>query len=92
MVGEFPELQGVMGRNYALNDGEDRRIADAIAAGIDLVSIADKLSSRADSLRVRNAINAPHPSVLGPRTRIEEKLSPAEIEALRREALCIADK
>ena len=31
MVGEFPELQGVMGRNYALNDGEDPRIADAIA-------------------------------------------------------------
>ncbi len=31
MVGEFPELQGVMGRYYALNDGEDRRVADAIA-------------------------------------------------------------
>ena len=31
MVGEFPELQGVMGRYYALNDGEDARIADAIA-------------------------------------------------------------
>jgi glycyl-tRNA synthetase beta chain len=31
MVGEFPELQGLMGRYYALNDGEDRRVADAIA-------------------------------------------------------------
>jgi glycyl-tRNA synthetase beta chain len=31
MVGEFPELQGVMGRYYALNDGEDQRIANAIA-------------------------------------------------------------
>jgi glycyl-tRNA synthetase beta chain len=31
MVGEFPELQGVMGRYYALNDGEDQRVADAIA-------------------------------------------------------------
>jgi glycyl-tRNA synthetase beta chain len=31
MVGEFPELQGVMGRYYALHDGEDRRVADAIA-------------------------------------------------------------
>ncbi len=30
MVGEFPELQGVMGRYYALADGEDVRIADAI--------------------------------------------------------------
>ena len=31
MVGEFPELQGVMGRYYALHDDEDPRIADAIA-------------------------------------------------------------
>ncbi len=31
MVGEFPELQGVMGRYYALHDGEDSRVADAIA-------------------------------------------------------------
>ncbi len=31
MVGEFPELQGVMGRYYALHDGEDRAVADAIA-------------------------------------------------------------
>ena len=30
MVGEFPELQGVMGRYYALNDGEPRPVADAI--------------------------------------------------------------
>jgi glycyl-tRNA synthetase beta chain len=30
MVGEFPELQGVMGRYYALNDGEDARVAEAI--------------------------------------------------------------
>jgi glycyl-tRNA synthetase beta chain len=32
MVGEFPELQGVMGRYYALNDGEPRVVADAIEA------------------------------------------------------------
>jgi glycyl-tRNA synthetase beta chain len=31
MVGEFPELQGVMGRYYALNDGEDPEVAEAIA-------------------------------------------------------------
>lgn len=30
MVGEFPELQGVMGRYYALNDGETKEVADAI--------------------------------------------------------------
>ena len=31
MVGEFPELQGAMGRYYALHDGEDPRVAEAIA-------------------------------------------------------------
>jgi glycyl-tRNA synthetase beta chain len=30
MVGEFPELQGVMGRYYALQDGEKPQVADAI--------------------------------------------------------------
>lgn len=30
MVGEFPELQGVMGRYYALRDGEDAETAEAI--------------------------------------------------------------
>jgi glycyl-tRNA synthetase beta chain len=30
MVGEFPELQGIMGRYYALHDGEEPAVADAI--------------------------------------------------------------
>ena len=30
VVGEFPELQGVMGRYYALHDKEDAEIADAV--------------------------------------------------------------
>ena len=30
MVGEFPELQGVMGRYYALHDGEQEAVANAI--------------------------------------------------------------
>ena len=30
MVGEFPELQGLMGRYYATHDGERRRVAAAI--------------------------------------------------------------
>ena len=30
MVHEFPELQGIMGRYYALGDGEDPAVADAI--------------------------------------------------------------
>lgn len=32
MVGEFPELQGVMGRYYALHDGEKAEVAEAINA------------------------------------------------------------
>lgn len=31
MVGEFPELQGIMGRYYAVNDGEPPEVAEAIA-------------------------------------------------------------
>jgi glycyl-tRNA synthetase beta chain len=31
MVGEFPELQGIMGRYYATSDGEPAAVADAIA-------------------------------------------------------------
>ena len=60
MVGEFPEVQGIMGREYALLEGEDRAVANAIAehylptqAGGELpesdigafVSIADKLDT-----------------------------------------------
>ncbi len=60
MVGEFPELQGIMGRYYALHDGEDGTVADAVAghylprfAGDGLpsgnvacaVALADKLDS-----------------------------------------------
>ncbi|MDR2506901.1 MAG: glycine--tRNA ligase subunit beta [Candidatus Accumulibacter sp.] len=32
MVGEFPELQGIMGRYYALRDGENAETAEAIRA------------------------------------------------------------
>jgi len=32
MVGEFPELQGIMGRYYARHDGEAPEVAEAIAA------------------------------------------------------------
>jgi len=62
MVGEFPELQGVMGRYYAHHDGEPAEVADAIEmhyrprfAGDRLpegdtacaVALADKLESLA---------------------------------------------
>ncbi len=60
MVGEFPELQGIMGREYALIEGEDPEVAQAIYehylpilsggnlpqsdAGA-IISIADKIDS-----------------------------------------------
>ncbi len=31
MVGEFPELQGLMGRYYAIHDGEEAEVCEAIA-------------------------------------------------------------
>jgi glycyl-tRNA synthetase beta chain len=61
MVGEFPELQGIMGRYYALHDGEDERVAAAIAdhykprfAGDELagdnIGLSVALAERLDSL------------------------------------------
>ncbi len=61
MVGEFPELQGLMGRYYALDQGEDIAVADAIrdhykpaGAGDDVplapVSIAVALADKLDML------------------------------------------
>ncbi len=60
-VGEFPELQGVMGRYYALHDGEDPLVADAIrdhyapkgpadAVPTAAVSIAVALADKLDQL------------------------------------------
>ena len=61
VVGEFPELQGVMGRYYALHDKEDASVADAVrdhykpvgpgdAVPIDKISIAVALADKLDVL------------------------------------------
>jgi len=61
MVGEFPELQGIMGRYYALHDGETATVAEAIAAhyrprgaGDDLpqgnIALSVALAERLDAL------------------------------------------
>jgi glycyl-tRNA synthetase beta chain len=62
MVGEFPELQGTMGRYYAMSDGEPPEVAEAIgehyrprfagdelpaSPGGQLLAIADKLDTLA---------------------------------------------
>ncbi len=69
MVGEFPELQGTMGRYYALNDGLGTDVADAIedhykprfagdalprnAVGL-AVALADKLETLAGMFGIGN--------------------------------------
>jgi len=61
VVGEFPELQGVMGRYYALHDKEDIAVADAVrdhykpvgpsdAVPTDKVAIAVALADKLDQL------------------------------------------
>ncbi len=61
MVGEFPDLQGVMGRYYASSDGEPATVADALGehyrpryAGDDLPTTSDgrmlAVADRIDSL------------------------------------------
>jgi glycyl-tRNA synthetase beta chain len=67
MVGEFPELQGTMGRYYAQHDGESAEVADAIAehylpryagdalpaAGVaQSVALADKLEALAGMFEI----------------------------------------
>ena len=60
MVGEFPELQGVMGGYYARHDGEDESVAQAITdqyllqrsftQAASLVSVALDIADRAETL------------------------------------------
>jgi glycyl-tRNA synthetase beta chain len=60
MVGEFPELQGVMGGYYARNDGEDASVAEAIedqyllqrdhTDAASLISVALDIGDRAETL------------------------------------------
>ena len=61
VVGEFPELQGVMGRYYALHDKEDAAVADAVrdhykpvgpsdAVPSDKTAIAVALADKLDAL------------------------------------------
>ncbi|HLR86731.1 MAG TPA: glycine--tRNA ligase subunit beta [Wenzhouxiangella sp.] len=50
MVGEFPELQGVMGRYYALEDGEDSAVAQAIGSHYRPRSGSDALPETAEGM------------------------------------------
>jgi glycyl-tRNA synthetase beta chain len=50
MVGEFPELQGIMGRYYALHDRERPEVADAIAEHYSPQGPGDKCPSAPTSV------------------------------------------
>ncbi|MBT7942216.1 MAG: glycine--tRNA ligase subunit beta, partial [Alphaproteobacteria bacterium] len=52
MVGELPELQGLMGRYYALETGEDIAVADAIADHYSPAGPADACPSKPTSIAV----------------------------------------
>ncbi len=52
MVGEFPELQGLMGRYYALHDGEPAVVAEAIADHYAPQGPADRCPSAPASVAV----------------------------------------
>jgi glycyl-tRNA synthetase beta chain len=52
VVGEFPELQGVMGRYYALHDGEDAEVADAVRDHYKPVGAGDAIPTNRISVAV----------------------------------------
>jgi glycyl-tRNA synthetase beta chain len=52
MVGEFPELQGIMGRYYALHELEKRDVADAIAEHYRPLGPGDVVPSKPVSIAV----------------------------------------
>ena len=55
MVGEFPELQGVMGQYYALAEGESAEVAAAIAEHYSPAGPTDKCPSAPTSIAVAMA-------------------------------------
>jgi len=52
MVGEFPELQGVMGRYYAMHEGEKMAVAEAIAEHYAPLGPADRCPTAPISVAV----------------------------------------
>lgn len=52
VVGEFPEVQGIMGRYYALGQGESAEVADAIAAHYKPVGPSDSCPTAPVSVAV----------------------------------------
>ena len=85
MVGEFPELQGVMGGYYARHDGEDDRVAQAIADQyrVRRDETEDACSLISEVLQIADRIAAVNEHGL---IRAEERLT-ASAQELRRSLL-----
>lgn len=87
MVGEFPELQGIMGKYYALAKGEDLAVADAIANHYRPIDSQDKadISPLAAIIAIADKID----SIVGLFCANEKPTSSKDPFALRRAALGI---
>jgi len=87
MVGEFPDLQGVMGRYYALGDGEAPEVAAAIAEHYAPQGPGDTCPSAPDSVAV--ALADKIDTLVGFFTIDEKPTGSRDPYALRRAALGI---
>jgi glycyl-tRNA synthetase beta chain len=87
MVGEFPELQGVMGRYYALSQEEATEVADAIRDHYKPAGAEDSLPTAATSIAV--ALADKLDSLVGLFAAGEKPTGSKDPFALRRAALGI---
>jgi glycyl-tRNA synthetase beta chain len=87
MVGEFPELQGVMGRYYAMQEGEKQAVADAIAEHYAPLGPADRCPTAPVSVAV--ALADKIDSLVGFFSIDEKPTGSKDPFALRRAALGI---
>ena len=87
MVGEFPELQGIMGRHYAAHDGEGRAVAAAIEEHYLPRFAGDRLPSNRTACIV--AVADKIDSIVGIFSTGEEPTGDKDPYALRRAALGI---
>jgi glycyl-tRNA synthetase beta chain len=85
VVGEFPELQGVMGRYYALHDGEPADVAEAIRDHYKPLGPSDAVPTAPVSIAV--ALADKLDTLLGFFTILESPTGSSDPYALRRAAL-----
>jgi len=81
MVGEFPELQGLMGKYYALAQGEDASVAAAIEEHYKPVGPSDACRPIRYRSRLRSLTRSTRWSASGRSTRSRRKQGPLCVEA-----------